>query len=420
MFNQPLMKKKIVIVFSLVLLIFGSTYFIHNNSVTELETSIEKKEKSDLANFNVKREQIRSDLTAKNEHFTELFDEFYFEDDAIKEIDTSISTFVYSNTLTYTKYDTQYLECLSEMCVTTSQNEDLYKIVYNKLDSIHEVYGDISSKWVSQMKSEQHRFLNSAQNIACQKYFTDNKTLSITYDSFDDFEDFLAQISIKEKEAKKKSASNKTDYSIELNKAKRSLNQEGREILETKMRASESTMQTSHSYIGNSLGLINYSFPVTTYPIKSLENAVEYAKSEQYRNNSLYNGAMPYSYCYGSGNSGRSGVRVNAGSGDVLVMIKNYSDKVIRHAYVQAHKSYTLNIPDGSYHVYFYYGKGWNPTKFMKNTTCGDLTGGFHSNEVVQKDPSTLSVYSQIMTYTLTEQINGNFNTTSSSKYEAF
>lgn len=414
------MNKKVIIVFSVVLLIFGSTYFMHNNAVGELETSIKEIEKSDLENFNAKREQLRSDLASKNPYYVELFDEFFFEIDAKKEVDTTISTFVYSNTLTYAKYDSQYLECLSEMCITESQNKDLYAIVFNKLDSIHKVYGTMSSKWVSQMKSEQHRFLNSIQNVSCENYFSENKTLSLKKESFDDFEYFLAQVSIKEKESQAKSASNKTEYLSALSKSKRSLNREGREILETKMNGSESIKHASHSFIGVSLGMINYSFPVTTYPIKSLENAVEYAKSEQYRNNSLYNGAMPYSYCYGSGNSGRSGVRVNAGSGDVLVMVKNNYDKVIRHAYVQAHKSFTLNMPNGNYHVYFYYGTGWNPTKFMKNTTCGKLTGGFHSNEVIQKDPSALSVYSQIMTYTLTERINGNFSTASSNKNEAF
>ena len=105
---------------------------------------------------------------------------------------------------------------------------------------------------------------------------------------------------------------------------------------------------------------------------------------------------------------------------DDLVMIKNSSDRVIRHAYIRARDRFTLNVPNGNHDVYFYYGTGWNPNKFMKATTCGDLTGGFLSNEVVSKDPSTLRIYNQVMTYTLTEQVNGNFSTTSSSKYEAF
>jgi hypothetical protein len=312
------------------------------------------------------------------------------------------------------------LDCLADFCVNSVENDRLKDRVLNSLDSIQNVYGEKSSKWIYQMKSERHRFLNSVKIESCSDYFKHHEKLTILQQSFDELEEFLKEAPLKEKESQRKSASNKTEYLSALSKAKRSLNREGREILETKINGSESIKQVSYSFMRGSLGTISYSFPVTTYPIKSLENAVEYAKSEQYRNNSLYNGAMPYSYCYGSRNSGRSGVKVNAGSGDVLVMIKDYSDKVIRHAYVQAHKSFTLSIPDGSYHVYFYYGTGWNPTKFMKNTTCGKLTGGFHSHEVVNKDPSTLSVYSQIMTYTLTEQINGNFSTSSSSKYEAF
>jgi hypothetical protein len=142
--------------------------------------------------------------------------------------------------------------------------------------------------------------------------------------------------------------------------------------------------------------------------------------TEQYKDFSLQTGAMPYGYCFGTSNSGQSGVKVNAGGSDVLVTIKNMNDEVIRHAYIEARNSFRLNLPNGSYNVYFYYGNGWNPKRFMKDTDCGRLVGGFLSNESVSKDPNVLQLYSQIMVYTLTQQANGNFSTSGSSKGEAF
>jgi hypothetical protein len=96
------------------------------------------------------------------------------------------------------------------------------------------------------------------------------------------------------------------------------------------------------------------------------------------------------------------------------------NDQVIRHAYIKSRRSYTLNLPDGNYQVFFYYGTGWNPKRFMKDTDCGRLVGGFLANESVSKDPNPLRLYSGVMEYTLTEQIGGNFSTAGSSKMEAF
>ena len=55
----------------------------------------------------------------------------------------------------------------------------------------------------------------------------------------------------------------------------------------------------------------------------------------------------------------------------------------------------------------------------MKQTVCGNLYGGFIANEQVEKD-NYQHLYNQVLTYTLIQQINGNFNTKPSSKNEAF
>ena len=143
----------------------------------------------------------------------------------------------------------------------------------------------------------------------------------------------------------------------------------------------------------------------------------------KYGNNSLRTGATPYSYCFGRNNSCSnywcSQIKVRTPSNsDVLVTIKKNS-KVYRHAYIRASSSYTFEFPNGTYQTFFYYGKGWYPEKFMKETSCGTLKGGFLTDEHFDKDdPQRLN--NSILEYELILQQNGNFSTRPSSKNEAF
>ena len=167
------------------------------------------------------------------------------------------------------------------------------------------------------------------------------------------------------------------------------------------------------------LGDISYSFNESEEDLTSLKGYVNEIYASYYASNSLYNGATPYKYCYGASNNGYpSKVNIKSGNSDVIVTIKK-EGKVYRHAYIKAYSNYTFKVADGSYNVYFYYGKGWNPKKFMKNTNCGRLVGGFVSNVSVGKD-MYLSLNNQYMTYTLTSVKNGNFSPKTSSINEAF
>lgn len=144
---------------------------------------------------------------------------------------------------------------------------------------------------------------------------------------------------------------------------------------------------------------------------------------DKYINNSLRTGATPYSYCFGSNGTcndyGCSEIKViTPHNSDVLVTIKR-NGKVYRHAYIKSNSSYTFEFPNGKYQTFFYYGKGWNPNKFMKETDCGTLKGGFITNEHFGKD-SPQNLYNNILTYELILQQNGNFSTQPSSKNEAF
>ena len=114
---------------------------------------------------------------------------------------------------------------------------------------------------------------------------------------------------------------------------------------------------------------------------------------DKYINNRLSTGSQPYSYCFGKnpkcyppeGYLECSGITVRSSTkSDIIVSIKKRnSDEVYKHAYIRAGESFTFNLPNGTYQPYFYYGKGWYPNKFMKNTDCGTLNGGFISQEKI-------------------------------------
>jgi hypothetical protein len=92
--------------------------------------------------------------------------------------------------------------------------------------------------------------------------------------------------------------------------------------------------------------------------------------------------------------------------------------KDVWHAYISAGSSYTFEMPDGTYQPFFYYGKGWNPEKVMKETSEGKLKGGFIESESFGKDdPQTLN--NEILTYELILQSNRNFSTRPSNAADA-
>lgn len=144
---------------------------------------------------------------------------------------------------------------------------------------------------------------------------------------------------------------------------------------------------------------------------------------DKYINNALRTGSTPYAYCYGGNSScssrGCSQIKVKiAYKSDVIVTIKK-NDKVYRHGYIRAGGSYTFEMPNGTYQIFFYYGNGWNPNKEMAQTSCGTLKGGFIESENFGKDnPQTLN--NEILEYELILQQNGNFSTRPSDSEEAF
>ncbi len=134
-----------------------------------------------------------------------------------------------------------------------------------------------------------------------------------------------------------------------------------------------------------------------------------------YIDNRLQTGVSPYKNVRLSGNESTIEVKTSAGDENDVVVIIKHNGKIVRNAYIQGGDSYQFSIPNGTYQVFFYGGKGWNPDKEMS----GGYIGGFVANESFSKDNAVTLDY-QGLNYELIPQRNGNFNTEQSNETEIF
>ncbi|MBR0500638.1 MAG: hypothetical protein IJJ72_06545 [Bacteroidales bacterium] len=144
-----------------------------------------------------------------------------------------------------------------------------------------------------------------------------------------------------------------------------------------------------------------------------------------YGDNSLSNGAQPYSRWYGENQyyddyTPHSEIIVKAPyNSDVIAIVRynNMNGSVAGHRYIKAGNTAKVYLENGyNYQTFFYYGRGWYPDKQMNDK----VRGGFLKGEAFSKDGSPSYLENQILTYELTLQENGNFQTSTSSKGEMF
>lgn len=135
---------------------------------------------------------------------------------------------------------------------------------------------------------------------------------------------------------------------------------------------------------------------------------------DTYINNQLKTGAKPYKKYYRS-RTGRNYIDFKTSGNDYVVIVRNYSSSdVVNHIYIRAGDSGRLYLPNGTYSIFFYGGKGWNPN--MEN---GNVTGGFVSGGHIQKD-EPVTLFNQYGEYTLYPVQNGNLQLQEASEAEAF
>lgn len=132
---------------------------------------------------------------------------------------------------------------------------------------------------------------------------------------------------------------------------------------------------------------------------------------------------QPYAFWYGYNKSfdnytPHSEVQVKAPyNSEVVVIIRhnNKDGKVAGHMYLSKGSTGTIQLSNGTYQVFFYYGTNWSSSLDMGN----GIKGGFTKSVSYSKD-NPEQLYNGILTYELILQQNGNFQTKPSNKNEVF
>ena len=417
------MNRLLIILGICIAILFGSTYLIFRKQVEKAKASIVEKTTSNRKYFINSKNSVFEKFSEKHPNQSNLFNDYFNPDKAQYEKDTLISFFVYSSELPITMYDYSYYDCLVLKCESAIEKMEIDKEIKKKLVKIKRDFGEETDNWFQKIGKD--KFLNVTTNENCNSFFKNTNKFKINYTAFKEFREFLNKLEEEKYIYRKKSEKSIERFNSIVRRANKSLTSSGRKLLGKKMSRSNFFLDSDIDSIfkGDVLGYIRYSLSVKEFEKNKFNSLLDNIYSEQYKENSLSNGAKPYAYCFGSSNNcsgyGCSQIKVKTPkNSDVLVTIKK-NKKVYRHAYVKAGSSYTFNFSNGTYQAFFYYGKGWNPNKFMKNTNCGKLNGGFISNEHFGKDyPQTL--YNQVLSYELILQHNGNFSTKPSNKNEAF
>jgi len=272
----------------------------------------------------------------------------------------------------------------------------------------------------------------SSTDDKCKKCIENYQTAFETNNvAINDFYAFTDEYFTSKKKIKRQNASYLRKYDKAFSKLTAGMNKSIRKKLTQKLREKPLSIKKSVTKVfsGFKEGLGEISYSIDQYEDNSsvLKDYVNETYASYYSTNSLYTGSTPYKYCYGknpycsptNGYAECSFIDIKASSNsDVVVIIKKNS-RVYSHAYIKAGGSYKFKVGNGSFQTFFYYGKGWNPDKYIKKSSCGNITGGFVSNESLDKS-DVFRLKNSSVSYTLYTVENGNFKPKASNKNEAF
>ena len=211
-----------------------------------------------------------------------------------------------------------------------------------------------------------------------EKYQTAFETNTI---AINDFYAFTDEYFTSKKKIKRQNASYLRKYDKAYSKLTAGMNNSIRKKLTQKLREKPLSIKKSETKVfsGFKEGLGEISYSIDQYEDNSsvLKDYVNETYASYYSTNSLYTGSTPYKYCYGKnpycsppkGYAECSFIDIKASSNsDVVVIIKKNS-RVYSHAYIKAGGSYKFKVGNGSFQTFFYYGKGWNPDKYIKKSS---------------------------------------------------
>lgn len=477
--KNPKRKKINILYIVLILILFlfpTVTYLLFLEKFDEFEKNVLKIEQvsynNNQKNFNIYKEELNNYLKSNRidyQKFNSIDDNksisYYYSPNIFDQFlkkDTTFN-FFYSKTISFKVFKSNYFDCL----YSHVSNKFDYWILRNNLKSDYNL-------WLNRIKSEfqisdiellkildlvnnvkegskknffslvyPFKIKNSVPNINCKNCFQKEifqEKLVLNHNAQKDIENFIKDYLINKKNVARQSWLNKKLFNSKIEGFKKNMDWKLRVKLNEKIKSSNFiNKQEMNFFYENkknpliedenieSIPDINYSLYVDDYQTESIKEIVDNVTYDYYKNNSLKTGSKPYKYCYGNNPycSPPNGYKEcsfidfkGPSNSDVIVIIKK-NDRVYSHVYIKAGGYYKFKLGNGNFQSFFYYGKGWNPNKYIKTANCGRILGGFIKSEFVDKS-EIINLYHSSMSYTLYSVTNGNFIPKSSNKNEAF
>jgi hypothetical protein len=352
--------------------------------------------------------------------FTNIFD----ESKSIYTGDTSFSFLYLSDNVSFRKPSVENIDCALEKALIQLSNNKTLSLVDKKAKELKKKHPDLFLEWYPRLKD---RIIIQKPSTVCDKFYPSIQEMVYSDSSWEAFGKFLIFYNSETQRNEQINKSTLSKFEAKKTSTIGKLTSNAKStflaLLESNKHKIIPLTHVNKVYRSGQLGEIKYSVWTRSFDLDAFDEVASIALEEQWKTNSLNNGSMPYAYCYGSSNGCGgyycSKIEVINGGSDLITLVKNTGGKVLRHGYIKNGRSMTFNVPDGSYQVFFYSGTGWDPRKFISNTYCGIIKGGFVSGEESSKD-DIIELEGNIMTYRLVMQQNGNFSTKPSSKSEAF
>ena len=365
--------------------------------------------------------------------------------------DSLINFFIYSKTIPVVLYKPDFFQCVYYNAVNSDNFWNHYIVGLGKGKRNGKTlppYLEMLKKTKKKHRVSDKEFEEFIQMVGGLKAFQQEKPSSIddkckkcieNYQTafetntlaINDFYDFTDEYFTSKNKIKKQNRSFQKKYDKTYSKLTAGMNKSIRKKLKLKLEGKSFHVKKSVSKVfsgfKDGLGEISYSIDQYEDNLSLLKDYVNETYASYYSTNSLYTGSTPYKYCYGKnpycsppyGYAECSFIDVIASSNSDVVVIIKKNNRVYSHAYIKAGGSYKFKIGNGNFQTFFYYGKGWNPNKYIKNSSCGKITGGFVSNESLDKS-DVIRLNNSSMSYTLYTVQNGNFKPKASNKNEAF
>ena len=433
---------------------FGITYLVFQNKIEKVNAEIPIIEKKEFERNELRMSYWKNKFESSNRTVEFVYNNI----DSRTTRDTLVSFFIYKKYLPINTFKECFFECVYYDRINEenyldfftvgfsekSRPNDVSKYFYLQLEKDirrkYKITKDEFEKLIYLVINSEYSWGNeafikenkTAKDIECLSCYNDYRTnYMINNLTVTEFKDFVKQYLKDKKTVETANRVAKKEYDSEFENLTSGMSYSLKNKVKSKVNSKPLayTSKVDNNYNGSEEGIgnIDYSFDKKRYNTSSLDDIVNDVYKEYYSNNSLYNGATPYSDCYGgnpycsppSGYAECSFIEVQASySSDVIVIIKK-NNRVYSHAYIKSGGYYKFKLGNGRFQTFFYYGKGWNPDKFIKNAGCGIISGGFVNNESLDKSDEEY-LYNSSMSYTLYTVENGNFTPLSSTKNEAF